>query len=162
MANPLKIFFAAGLALPMAALAADAVTPLSAGRWEQVLKGTSASVAGKALPEAIATSGNKTKFSCISPEEALDPARFFKRSGAAGADCSEPVGTVADGRVSLKATCQPKNGKPSLTAALAGTYSADNYHLDGEATMPTPQGNLVMKMTIDARHVGACKGDEQQ
>lgn len=161
MTNSIRLVLAAAIFAPISALASDTAATLSAGRWEQVIKGISATVAGRALPQAIASAGNKTKFSCISPAEAKDPARFFKRTGAASADCGEPSGTVGNGRVALKATCQRKGTEMVMTAAVSGTYSAARYHLDADATMPTPQGDLLIKVAIDGRHVGACTGDEE-
>jgi hypothetical protein len=133
---------------------------MNPGRWEVVLKGVSGTVAGEPMADATIAAGNKTKFACVSPAEARGPEAYFKRSGmTGGGECSAPTGSAKGGRVTLAATCSKADMSAQL--ALAGTYGANVFHMDADAKMTAAAGPLTMKVAIDGRYVGPCKGDEE-
>jgi hypothetical protein len=153
-----KALLLGALALPLAGAAET--SPMNAGRWEVVMKGVSGTIGEKPMTDAAVAAGNRTKFACLSAADARDPEIYFKRSGMTGAgECGAPSGSAQGGRVSLSATCS--KGETSAQLALAGTYGPAAFHLDADGRMTIGSTPLTMKVAIDGRHVGACKGDEE-
>ena len=142
--------------IPFAAVAADSVQ-MTAGRWEEVSTVTGATLDGKTIPADSVPNGTKTKFSCISANQARDPANFFLKQDKKK-HC-QPSGTVSGGRIAMTATCETdKAGRMVISAQ--GTYQPDRYDIDATSTLEIKQLPFVMSFTSKGRYLGKCLGDE--
>jgi len=152
-----KFLTAAAIVVPVTAMAADSVQ-MTPGRWEERMNLISATLAGQNLPVDGFPGQNQTEYSCISPAEAADPAAYFL-SHSSGDGC-DPHGTVANGHISISGTCM-RNDRP-MQLVLDGTYGRDTYRVTAQATTSVKSQSMVMNIVMDARYVGACKGDEKK
>ena len=96
---------------------------------------------------------------CLTPEQARSPKEDF----FAGADknCRYEHFNWGDGKIDLKLDC--KHPQAVQTMAMVGSYSPDAYTMTMTATNKGggPMEQLVMKMKVDAKRVGACDGNEK-
>jgi len=157
MRNVSRFVIAAIALLPVAALAADSVQ-MTPGRWEERMNLVSATLDGKSLPIDGFPGQNQTEYSCISAAEALDPSAYFL-SHSAGDGC-DPQGTVANGHIAITGTCV-RNDRP-MQMVMDGTYSRETYRVTARATTTVNSQPMVMNILMEARFVGACKGDEKR
>jgi hypothetical protein len=143
-------------AIPATALAADTVQ-LTAGRWEEVTTITGLTLGGKAIALDAMPNRVTTKLTCISAEEALDPAKRFLKPDSQNR--CEPGGTVSGGRIALQGTCtDSKFGRMIVTGA--GTYQPKSYEVSARLEGRAMDLPAVITMGIKARHVGICTGAE--
>ena len=134
---------------------------LAAGRWEATSVLTDLKAAG--LPPEVASAmqaaiGEKdTSASCLTKEEVEKPGASFFAKGSD--DCTYEHFKMGSGRLDAKMVCEAEGGK--TTIKLGGTYSANSYDMAMESeTAGGEQNGMLMKMTVKATHVGACRGDE--
>lgn len=96
---------------------------------------------------------------CLTPEQAKSPKEDF----FTGADqnCRYEHFNWGDGKIDLKLNCKHPNA--TQTMAMVGSYQPDNYTMTMAVTNEGggPQGQLTMKMKVDARRIGACDGGEK-
>ena len=96
---------------------------------------------------------------CLTPEQAKNPKEDF----FTGADqnCRYEHFNWGGGKIDLKLNC--KHPQATQTMAMVGSYQPDNYTLTMTATNhgAVPQGEMTMKMKVDAKRVGACDGKEK-
>lgn len=141
--------------LPAAALAADTVT-MSPGRWEETTTVMSATIDGKPAPVDLLSSANETEYSCISPEEAAEPRRYFLQSKEG--DKCVPDGTAANGRIDATATCGGDGAGKSIV--LSGSYGPKTYAMNARVVLAMGAKPLEVQLQLRGRFVGACTGDE--
>lgn len=96
---------------------------------------------------------------CLTPEQAKSPKEDF----FTGADqnCRYDHFNWGDGKIDLKLNC--KHPQATQTMAMVGSYSPEAYTMTMTATNVGggPAGEMVMKMKVDARRIGACDGQEK-
>lgn len=141
--------------------ASGAAIQLTPGRWETAVTIDRMDIPG--MPSAVAAQMKQQLSkaahgaSCLTPEQARKPAADFF-SGKHGDECRYDRFTMRGGAIDATMTCG--RAGPKVAATLKGTYGPDNFHMSiamdgkGRSSMPT------MAMTVDARHAGACRGDE--
>ena len=144
------------LMIPFAAMAADRAE-IEAGRWEEVMTMTSVTLGGDPIPMSTFPEGSKSKFVCISPEEASDPAKHFLSVGQ-NSKCT-PNGMVADGRINLIGMCSTDKFAQMLITG-EGSYDLSKYRVNARMTGKLKERPIVITMTVEGRHVGACNGTE--
>ena len=81
--------------------------------------------------------------------------------GAAKEMCAQTVPSIEGNRMTVTATC--KLGQTTLKSSAVTTFNGNtSYHMDSSATYDPPLGTMKdMKMSIDAKWVGACKPGQQ-
>ncbi len=147
----------ATIVIPTMAIAADTVT-MTAGRWEETITVTRATVNDVLIPSSALGESGKNTYSCLSADEAADPVKYFL-SREEGDQCI-PTGSVADGRVAAEAACTGSDKKP-FKVRVAGTYGARTYAISANSDLASDVGNIKIELNITGRHVGACRGDEE-
>jgi hypothetical protein len=132
------------------------------GLWEQTVTLLSVDAPGMP-PEARASMRQamghaQVHRACLTPEEAKNPREDF----FTGKDenCRYQHFNWGGGKIDLKLECEHPNAKQMME--LAGTYEARRYSLTMTATNEgsRPEEQLVMKMRVDARHIGPCAAGE--
>jgi hypothetical protein len=134
--------------------AGDAGINLTPGRWEGTA--TISDVTMPGAPAALAEkmkvemSGGEPFATCLTPEEAKRPReRFFSGRGEGG--CLYKNFTMGGGKIDAVMECPA-----GASVTLNGTYAAGRYTM----AVDTRAKGMSMKMTMDSKHVGPCKGDE--
>ena len=151
-----QLIGAVALMVPFAAVAAD--TPeINAGRWEEVMTMTSVTVGGNSVPLSALPDGSKSRFVCISPEEAIDPAKHFL-SVNENSKCT-PNGMVAGGQINVIGQCSSDKFERMIITGN-GTYDLSTYVVSAKMTGELKQRPIVITMTVKGRRVGACNGTE--
>ncbi|MBT2187904.1 DUF3617 domain-containing protein [Sphingobium nicotianae] len=133
------------------------------GRWEGTMTMHDIQLAGMdkmppaARAQMISQMGKaKTIISCVTPEEVKAKNGFFK--GLDDKSCKYDHFTLAGGKLDAAMSCAHDGGaKVSMT--MNGSYSPQAYHMDiaSRTSGNSPMG-MSMKMTMDAKRVGACRG----
>jgi Protein of unknown function (DUF3617) len=153
----LRLIGVTAAVVPFAALAADA-EQLTAGRWEEVSTITSIKAGGKSVPLDGISGNPGTKIRCLSPEEALDPAKYFLKPDKAR-HC-EPGGAVSGGKITLIGSCDDaKMGQLAVTGS--GTYEPKSYKVTLNMLGSVKGAPLFIDMTVTGRYVGVCSDAEQ-
>jgi hypothetical protein len=144
-----------------AATAAGALR-FNPGKWVSTVTVDEMTIPG--LPPQAAAMMKKaigeahTDDKCLTPEEAKKPqANFFTNKK----DCRYDHFTMSGGSIDAKMVCS--SGGQSQTFELKGNYSADSYHMamQGNVTGGPGGREMTMRMHVDAKHVGACTGNEE-
>lgn len=98
-----------------------------------------------------------TTVSCLTPEKAAKPDASFFQNSVKG--CTYDRFSMVDGKISAQVSCA--RGPQHQTMTMDGAYAPDSYRMavttKGEAQ---PGMAVTMEMTVSAKRVGACKGDE--
>jgi hypothetical protein len=136
---------------------------LNPGRWEQTATVIDVDFPG-APPETIATMRNATAraqshISCLTEEQARNPSEDF--FAGVGKNCRYDNFKWGGGRVDIDMRCTER--EMVRTMDLAGTYSPNAYQMEMTAKAGVgedAEGGMVMRMRVDAKRVGECKGDE--
>ena len=96
---------------------------------------------------------------CLTAEQAKSPKEDF----FAGADknCRYEHFNWGNGKIDLQLNCKHPNA--TQTMVLVGDYEPDSYTMTMTATNEGggPAEQMVMKMKVDAKRTGVCKGDEK-
>lgn len=138
------------------------VTFINPGQWQQTVTMVSIDAPGMP-PEARAMMSEamgeaQVHDVCLSPEQAKSPREDF----FAGADknCRYEHFNWGGGKIDLKLNCKHPNA--TQTMVLVGDYQPNSYTMTMTATNVGggPQGEMVMKMKVDAKRVGACDPKE--
>lgn len=92
---------------------------------------------------------------CVTAED-VKKAFFTGRSD--DKDCKFDHFTLSGGKIDAAMACdRGRQGKVSMT--MTGNYGPDSYHMDMSTKAGgMPVGPMDMKMSIDAKRVGACRG----
>lgn len=148
------------LAVPLMALADDTVQ-MQPGRWQETPTVTSVIRAGVPVPaDALRNSQDKARFSCIAPAEARSPTLYFMEH-TPGDNCSTPEGSVAGGRIAMRAQCRLKNTNAPAAISVEGSYTPQSYHTVIKALATFNGVPMEINFNVDGRYVGACTGDEE-
>lgn len=134
------------------------------GKWEQRVSLLEIEAPG--MPEQVRSSMKQAMAGqtqvhevCLTPEQAQNPKEDF----FTGADknCRYEHFNWGDGKIDLKLNC--KHPQATQTMAMVGSYSPEAYTMTMTATNVGggPAGEMVMKMKVDARRIGACDGQEK-
>ena len=128
------------------------------GLWEQTV--TLLSVDAPGMPAEARAEMQKAMAQaqvrkvCLTPEKAKSPREDF----FTGKDenCRYEHFKWGAGKIDLRLECQHPNARQLME--LAGTYGPRRYSLTMTATNQgkSPEEQLVMKMRVDAKNVGAC------
>ena len=96
---------------------------------------------------------------CLTPEEAKSPKEDF--FSGADKNCRYEHFNWGDGKIDLKLNCKHPNA--TQTMVLVGTYDPESYTMNMTASTEgdQPVEQMVMKMRVDAKRIGACdKGED--
>ena len=135
---------------------------INPGQWQQTVTMVSIDAPGMP-PEARAMMSEamgeaQVHDVCLSPEQAKSPREDF----FAGADknCRYEHFNWGGGKIDPKLNCKHPNA--TQTMVLVGDYQPNSYTMTMTATNVGggPQGEMVMKMKVDAKRVGACDPKE--
>jgi Protein of unknown function (DUF3617) len=147
-----------------AANAADALTQLTPGQWDSVIKivsvdmpglGGANSVAGQALTKRMIGQEQKSS-QCITPDQAAKPPVEMLAGGGAGANCRFDTFDMKGGTLSMQLQCGKKGNPGAMIMTSAGPFSGDSYALDTQMTMNSPAGEMKIMATNSAKRVGPC------
>lgn len=136
---------------------------INPGQWQQTVTMVSIDAPGMP-PEAKsmmeqAMGQAQVHNICLTAEQAKSPKEDF----FAGADknCRYEHFNWGGGKIDLKLNCKHPNA--TQTMVLVGEYQPDSYTMAMTATNVGggPAGEMVMKMKVDAKRTGDCKGDEK-
>ena len=132
------------------------------GKWEQTVALLEIDAPG--MPAEV-KSGMREAMSkvqvhnvCLTEAQAKSPREDF----FTGADqnCRYEHFNWGDGKIDLKLNC--KHPTATQTMVLTGAYEPDSYSMTMTSTSEGrgPMEQMVMKMKVDAKRVGACDGSE--
>jgi hypothetical protein len=134
------------------------------GRWEGTMTMHEIEIPGmpaEAREQMKAQMGAPQTFaSCVTEEDVKEQKAFFTGDND-DKSCKYDHFTMASGKVSAALTCdRGEAGRSEMT--MDGSYTPDRYEmqLSSNAKGSAPMGQMSMKMTVQAKRVGACKGDE--
>lgn len=148
------------LLAPLALLACSgSSSTIQPGQWEMTTRFTTVEAPG--MPEAAlkamqSQAGQaQTQSSCITPEQAANPAGDIMKSGAGGQGCTARDSTFSGGNISVHMTC-PGPGGGSMNLAWEGHYTATT--MEGQFTTELQGGPQTMRMvgTMTGRRTGDC------
>jgi len=78
-------------------------------------------------------------------------------------NCKYDHFTLGGGKIDAAMTCNRGDGG-KMAMAMTGDYSSGSYHMDmnTKAEGAGPMGSMTMKMSVDAKRVGACRGTKDE
>ncbi len=148
------------LLAPLALLACSgSSTTIQPGQWEMTTRFTTVEAPGMppAALQAMQTQAGEPHASstCITPEQAANPAGDIMKGGAGGGACQAGESTFAGGNISVHMTCSGPGGG-SMNMAWEGHYTATT--MEGQFTTEMQGGpqNLRMVGTMTGRRTGDC------
>ncbi len=130
------------LALTTPLLAAEARSPMKAGKWQITITMDMPNIPMKLPPVTI------TK--CVTEEQAERPE---PPKGSKGDDCKISDYNLSGNTVTWKVVCEKEN----TTGEGKITFSSESY--DGEAHMK--MGEIEMTQKFAGKYLGACDGSEK-
>ncbi|WP_375393816.1 DUF3617 domain-containing protein [uncultured Sphingomonas sp.] len=134
--------------------AAAPTARLAPGLWRVDTVPVGATLDGRPLGDLPYTA-NGPQSVCMSPAEAVDPARWFTRDSGTG--CAVSRGAIVNGRVDIRGNCPGQAaGDAPGTVQLTGTWTPDRYDLRFATTTVGENGKMGFTGTIAGRRVGAC------
>jgi hypothetical protein len=138
--------------------AAKTATFVNPGKWQQTV--TLLEIEAPGMPAEARQMMQKAMDQaqqhevCLTPEQAKGPKEDF----FAGADknCRYEHFKWGDGKIDLKLNCKHPNA--TQTMVMTGDYQPNAYTMVMTMTNEGggPQGQMTMKMKVDAKRVGAC------
>lgn len=148
-----------------AVASAGAATRFTPGRWE-----TSITVTGIDAPNMPpqAAAGIKQAMAkahlvatCLTPEQAAHPeANLFNRDVK---NCRYDHFSMGDGKIDAALTCSAPGGAGQSSVKMAGTFDPTHYAMTmATSAMSGPAGAMTINMAMNAKHAGACRGDEMK
>ncbi len=148
------------------AKAADAVTQLSPGQWNSVIKIVSVDMAGLGGANSVASQAVTTRMigqeekssQCITLGQAAKPPVEMLAGGAAGANCRFNSFDMKGGALSMRLQCGIAGEPGAMVMTSSGPFSGDSYALDTQMTMNSPAGKMKITATNRAKRVGPCSG----
>ena len=149
-----------------AATAKDGGVMVNPGRWEGTVSVNEIDIPAmppEAKEQMKAQMGGKQTFaSCVTEEDVKQQKAFFT-GDPADKSCKYDRFSMSGGKVSGVLKCdRAEQGRMTMT--MNGEYGPDSYSMamDSQAEGNGPMGKMTMKMTVDAKRVGACRGDEKK
>ena len=149
-----------------AATAKDGGVMVNPGRWEGTVSVNEIDIPAmppEAKEQMKAQMGGKQTFaSCVTEEDVKQQKAFFT-GDPADKSCKYDRFNMSGGKVSGVLKCdRAEQGRMTMT--MNGEYGPDSYRMamDSQAEGNGPMGKMTMKMTVDAKRVGACRGDEKK
>lgn len=146
----------------VAAATTDKDAPLvQPGRWEGTMTIHEMDMPGippQAKEKLQARMGQgRTFISCITPEEAKAKKAFFT-GDAADKSCKYDHFEMGGGKIDAAMQCTRETGKMSMV--MNGSYAPEEYHMamTSKAEGAGPMAGMSMKMSVEAKRVGECKG----
>ena len=133
---------------------------LQPGQWETTTRLTSIEAPGMPAPmlaQMRTQMGQpQTQSSCITPEQAANPAGAIVNPGPGGPACQFSESTFAGGVINVRGTCPGQGGQGAVQMSLQGSYTATTM----EGTMSTavqggPQ-SMTIAQTMSSRRTGDC------
>lgn len=100
---------------------------------------------------------------CVTPEDVKEQKAFFNGENGADKNCKYDHFNLAGGKIDAAMSCnRGEAGKMAMT--MTGTYSPDAYHMDmsSKADGPGPMGGMNVRMSVEAKRVGACRGTKDE
>ena len=161
-----RLIAAAPLALLFACSGSS--TSLQPGQWEMTTRMTNIELPG--VPEALATQMRtammnqpQTQSSCISPEEAANPAGRMMSPSGNSQGCTFTDQTFAGGTIRISGTCPMPGGRGTMRNSLTGTYTATTMDARIESEVTSPPGGppgmpqtMRMQGSLTGRRTGDC------
>ncbi|MEO5492546.1 MAG: DUF3617 domain-containing protein [Sphingomonas sp.] len=142
---------------------ADMIAP---GRWEGTM-----TISDMKMPKLPADQqaklagkiGGAQKFvSCVTEEDVKAKRAFFTGDKGDDKSCTYNRFTMSGGKIDAAMSC--KNPGGNMNATMTGNFSPDSYHMDmaSNTDSASPYAAMSMKMTIDGKRTGACRGTENK
>ncbi|MBO9576295.1 MAG: DUF3617 domain-containing protein [Sphingobium sp.] len=134
------------------------------GRWEGAMTIHEMDIPG--MPEQVKAQmkqqmgGAKSFVSCVTEEDVKAQKAFHTGDDK---NCKYDHFTLSGGHIDAAMSCAtPEGGKMAMT--MTGNYSPESYHLDmaSKAEGKGPMGAMAMKMSVEAKRVGACRGTKDE
>lgn len=139
---------------------------LEAGEWQTTVTFTEIDIEG--MPEELADMMREqligqpqTESSCITEEEAADPQGQLLMPDGAGDDCTFEEQVFAGGEISLRGSCNGREGDEPGDVSLTGSYTPTS--IDAEISVEgtdSDMGAMRMAGTFTAERVGECSATE--
>lgn len=132
------------------------------GRWEGQLTMHEIDMPGlpaEAKEQMKARMGAAQGFvSCVTEEDVKEQKAFFT-GDERDKSCKYDRFTLGGGKLDAQMNCD-RGPEGKMAISMAGTYSADAYHMEmsSKTQGAGPMGAMNMKMSVDAKRVGVCKG----
>ena len=106
----------------------------------------------------MAAHQQQTSKRCLTKEEASKPKEDFFATG--DKSCHYGHFTMGAGKIDIQMVCSGEGH--TQTTNMAGSYTPTNYSMDmsSQGTGGPAEGNMSMKMHVDANRVGECTGKE--
>jgi hypothetical protein len=103
----------------------------------------------------------RTFVNCVTEEDVKQQKALY--TGGDSKNCKYDHFTLGGGKIDAAMACD-QEGQGKMSMVMNGTYSGDAYHMDmsakGEGAGPA--GGMTMKMTVEAKRVGACTGAKDE
>ncbi|MBN8831049.1 MAG: DUF3617 domain-containing protein [Sphingomonadales bacterium] len=107
--------------------------------------------------------GAKSFVSCVTPEDVKAQKAFFT-GDEDDKSCKYDHFRLAGGKLDAALSCdRGEAGKMHMT--MTGSYAPQSYRMDMASKAeggPGHMGAMSMRMTVEAKRVGACRGDEDK
>ena len=144
----------------LAACSGGSSTSIQPGQWETTTAFTTVEAPGmppaalEAMRSQLASQRN-TQSSCITPEQAANPAGDMLNSGGGPNSCQFSKSTFAGGVIDVQGTCPGPAG--TMTMGWQGNYTATT--MEGRFTTEVQGGPQSMRMigTMNSRRIGDCQ-----
>lgn len=104
--------------------------------------------------------GAKSFVSCVTEEDVKAQKAFFT-GDEQDKSCKYDHFTLSGGKLDAVMHCDRGAGAGKMSMTMTGAYSADSYQMDMSSKAEggsSPMGTMTMKMTVQAKRVGTCKG----
>ena len=136
-------------------------TSIQPGQWETTTAFTTIEAPGMPPAALEAMRGQmanqrQTQTSCITPEQAANPAGDLMKGGGGETGCQFSQSTFAGGVINVQGTCPGGPGGATLSMSWQGSYTATT--MEGRFTTEVQGGPQSMRMigTMNGRRIGDC------
>ena len=136
------------------------------GRWEGTMTIHEMAIPGtppEVMEQMKSRMGAAQNFvSCVTEEDVKEQKAFFT-GDPDDKSCKYEHFTMAAGKVSAELKCD-RGAEGRMAMTMDGSYSPDSYRMNmsSRAEGNGPMGAMTMKMTVDAKRVGVCKGTDDE
>ena len=140
--------------------AAGAEVTIAPGRWE-AMAATEMKMPGLSPAQQAQVARKQTMISCVTPEQVKQHRALFTGNKELDKSCKYDHFTMGGGKLDAAMSCAMGGAQSAMT--MKGSYGADRYAMT--MTMAAkgagPMAAMNSTVTIDAKRVGACRGDEK-
>lgn len=139
-------------------------TMIEPGRWEGSMTMHEMDMPG--LPPEVKAQMKKQLstthnfVNCVTEEDVKNQKALYTGDDK---NCKYDHFTLGGGKIDAVMTCnRGDGGKMAMT--MTGDYASGRYHMDmtTRAEGAGPMGSMTMKMSVDAKRVGACRGTKDE